>query len=67
MQLAKRLRSQDELLRIQAGIVREHLEQRIRFGGPIVKDHQDLRSLIRGLDNFRDSLLEYEELTKEVE
>ena len=65
--IEKRLRSQEELLRIQGGIVREHLEQRMRFGGQIVKDQKDLRSLIRGLENFRESLLEYEELTQEMQ
>ena len=62
--IEKRLRSQEELLRIQGGIVREHLEQRLRFGGQFVKDHQDLRSLIRKLENFRESLLEYESLVE---
>jgi len=64
--IEKRLRSQEELLGFQGRIVQEHLEQRIRFGGPIVKDQRDLRSLIRGLENFRESLLEYEELTQEI-
>ena len=63
--IEKRIRSQEALVRYQAGIIAMDLRNRIVVE-QMIKDGQDLDILIRGLDNFRETLTEYQALIKEA-
>lgn len=64
--MEKRLNSQLELVRLQGAIVREHLDFRLS-SEVLVTDAQDLRRLLRGVENFRESLIEYQDLIQEAQ
>lgn len=63
--IEKRLRSQHDLVHFQASVILDAVNDRV-VSGRLLATEEDLKALIRGLDNFRESLTEYQNLIKEA-